>query len=271
MKKVINGNRFKDIEDRYKQYEDNRSKQRSAREAQIKSFYADTKKVEKQIENYIYSKLESAVDTQYFDNFEVQCKLHYYLKDDVYVHVLYERNDAALRWNWDCTISDTDVKRETGSWSGLKAVTSSQLDELQNCVNALNVLSGIDDETILKLASKARSNAPKYGDYVTQEVDPEINKQDKIIEMLGSLAGTDYLVKSNAKYSSSSIYRSPSVWYHINKETDKMFQVEEYRKLAGRDLVYVDTYNKRKDTFAREFSLPLTVKTEQEINNEESN
>jgi len=66
----------------------------------------------------------------------------------------------SLSWNYDAYINDGEVVRETGSWSGLNAVTPEQLEHLEQSVECLKELSTFDWDNVL------RRSMPRYRDYL---------------------------------------------------------------------------------------------------------
>ena len=88
-----------------------------------------------------------------------------------------ERNkfdeNSALSWSYECTLgTDGTIKKETSSWSGLKAVTAEQLTNLKQTVGALDYLSTVDWKNLLDVT------LPEYKDYVDVEklqYDPDAN------------------------------------------------------------------------------------------------
>lgn len=71
---------------------------------------------------------------------------------------------TALSWDWEASLNeDGSVHKESGSWSGLKAVTSEQIADLEESVRIMKILNNIDWGVVL-----SRSN-PKYEDYIDEE------------------------------------------------------------------------------------------------------
>lgn len=69
---------------------------------------------------------------------------------------------AALAWSYNITLDENgEVKKESSSWSGLKAVTSEQLEDLKKSVNAIELIQKMDWKTILS------KELPAYSEYVT--------------------------------------------------------------------------------------------------------
>lgn len=71
---------------------------------------------------------------------------------------------VALAWNWEAKIDrNGNVIKDSGSWSGLKAITPDQISDLEESVRVLKVLNNIDWSDVL--------NSPKSkpSDFVSQE------------------------------------------------------------------------------------------------------
>ena len=132
-----------------------------------------------------------------------------------------ERNkfdeNSALSWSYECTLgSDGSIKKETSSWSGLKAVTPEQIDNLRQTVSALDYLCNVDWENLLNIT------LPEYQDFVDTEesrfVDPDakrdFNKEIKLAAVEDHI-GTGDILKGN------------TMNYVIHKQTDAFMTVSE--------------------------------------------
>lgn len=108
-------------------------------------------------------------------------------------------DDIALAWNWDAKIGpDGEVVKDSGSWSGLNAVTAEQISDLEESVRVLKLLNNIDWKSILM------SNLLKYEDFSDENLDrslsdrernrPNFENQASDAE-LESLIGTNVAVK----------------------------------------------------------------------------
>lgn len=123
---------------------------------------------------------------------------------------------AALAWDYTITLDKNgDVKKESSSWSGLKAVTAEQLEDLKKSVNAIELIQNMDWRTILS------KELPAYSEYVTtreprRQDRPNFEQQLMEVE-IEELVGARKLVKGKSgRY---------SVYYGIIKETPKKYQV----------------------------------------------
>lgn len=73
-------------------------------------------------------------------------------------------DDQALNWNWNASIdAHGEVKKESGSWSGLTAISAENIDNLKESVRVLEILNNMDFAKILSRAM------PSDSDYLTHE------------------------------------------------------------------------------------------------------
>ena len=85
-------------------------------------------------------------------------------------------DSSALSWNFNVELDrDGKVKKETGSWSGLKATTAEQLESLRQTLKALEILNDLDWEAIIDV------KVPDEDDYVTE---PMVTKRDYKLDLV---------------------------------------------------------------------------------------
>lgn len=73
-------------------------------------------------------------------------------------------DNVALAWSWDVGFgSDGEVKKDSSSWSGLKAVTPEQVADLEESVRIIKILNNMDWEELLKTPQA------KYNDFVDND------------------------------------------------------------------------------------------------------
>lgn len=125
-------------------------------------------------------------------------------------------DSTALSWDWSVKLDDDgNVIRDSGSWSGLKACTPEQLDDLQRSLNILRRLNDMDWGTILS------TTMPRYADYVTERA-PYRNNRPDFEQMLFDIdieeaIGKPVLMKGAGDYS--------NMWFSVLKQTDKQYTV----------------------------------------------
>lgn len=153
-------------------------------------------------------------------------------------------DSQALNWNYRCYLSsDGDVQKETGSWSGLQATTSEQINNLKESVRVLEILNNIDWKSILS------TKQPEYSDYIkhkhpgqrqsfNQEL-AEATIQDAIADGLG-IKGYGY----------RNYRKAIPVVYRILDESAKQYTVQEiYEEFVGNESRYGDPYKVSKEKF----------------------
>lgn len=128
--------------------------------------------------------------------------------------------DVALVWNWDASIGkDGEVEKESGSWSGLSAVTPEQMSDLEESVRILKILNNMDWKAILSTPMPARE------DYIDDEFTKLLYKKTKerpdfekqiADEELRDLIGTNTAVRL-----SKDQYYNGQPWMLITSMTDK--------------------------------------------------
>lgn len=84
-------------------------------------------------------------------------------------------DDSALSWNWEVKLNTQgEVVKDSGSWSGLNAVTPAQMDDLEESVRVLRLLNSTDWNVIL------HSPMVQYSDFVSKDIQQEYQQRRKI-------------------------------------------------------------------------------------------
>lgn len=130
--------------------------------------------------------------------------------------------DKALSWNWSVRLGDKgEVIKDSGSWSGLNAVTEENLESLRLSVEALEILNHADWPTILKV------ELPKWEDYmktkVPQNKSADFNRELEEADIEDAIENKS-LIKGLK--SSGRSYRG-DVYYVVLAETPKQYKVVE--------------------------------------------
>ena len=156
----------------------------------------------------------------------------------------------ALSWKWFVKLdADGNVVKDSGSWSGLSAVTVEQIQDLRNTADILEILNNIDWKTILN------TKVPAYSDYVTmndpsyekpnRDYDAELKEAD-IEAIIGDEDAAVFVGDALSDYSGGNEYVS------ILKETPKRFNVYVFPELRiagwklGKDVGYNAAISKDK-------------------------
>lgn len=76
----------------------------------------------------------------------------------------YSNDNVSLAWHWGASLDgDGNVVKESGSWSGLQAITPEQIDDLEESIRVLKLLNSMDWKAILGKA------IPDRTDYIDKE------------------------------------------------------------------------------------------------------
>ena len=174
----------------------------------------------------IQRKLES--DLAKFDALTFQVSVDFAFGDNPRVRILcneYNKFDdsVALAWSYDAEISKKtgEVKRETSSWSGMKATTAAQIESLKQSVAALEYLLGVDWESLLNI------DRPDWQQFMEgalkrpkqQNFDAELLEAE-----LSELVGTNTLIKVQNWEETNSRWRRDR-YIQIERETPAQYVV----------------------------------------------
>ncbi len=142
----------------------------------------------------------------------------------------------ALSWNYDAYLGkDGEVIRETGSWSGLNAVTEEQLEQLEQSLQVLKELKDLDWKGLLD------KTLPDYKDYITvknpswERDKPDFKKELREAE-LEEIIGQPKFIEVNAFPSSwyypnsTRISRPSNVYVAIVKDSGSQYTIKEMSK-----------------------------------------
>lgn len=160
-------------------------------------------------------------------DFDVKAFFEFNSKHAVKVDVRCNQNrlhndDTALSWNWGATLDkDYNVKKESGSWSGLQATTEEQIQSLEQSLDAIKTLNNFDWATIL---NKPR---PDYYEFVDKDnVKPEkeydYDNELLLADLEESVIDRPVAVKLNERR---------NTWALIKSDTPKFFKyrtIDEY-------------------------------------------
>lgn len=134
-------------------------------------------------------------------------------------------SEVALSWDWTVWISgEGEIKKESGSWSGLKATTPAQIEDLKESVRILELLNNMDWHLILKAPS------PKYSDYIDSENSQALRKMNRNFDdeikdaEIEELVGQPVLIKVNGL--ESQYYRGGGAYIQIVSQSDKFYTIK---------------------------------------------
>ena len=167
-------------------------------------------------------------------------------------------DDQALNWNWSVWIDNKgELKKESGSWSGLSAVSAENIDNLKESIRVLEILNNLDFASILSQAVPDRF-AYFTGDYNTEE--DESRKQTLSSELFDAemteVMETGSWIK--LKDGQGKFYRRDA-YIRILSESPKMYKVaEELVSLISPESAGYD-YSIRKDKLKSIIQKPYDI------------
>lgn len=205
--------------------------------------------VESQLSNFIESlNLNIQVDSGWRNNIQVRVR-----SNENNVH----GKDKALSWDWSAQLTrEGELKKESGSWSGLQAVTEVQLESLRQSVACLEILNSIDWVAIL---SKPLPNADEYFTIDAHAVDdnrPNYESELMEAEIDEAIQNGSWIKGHGYKY----YLKRATVYYKVLKETPAQYEVLEVweNNLKNGD-TNIHPYKIKKDTFFQVIDTPIEV------------
>lgn len=140
----------------------------------------------------------------------------------------FANHEAPLTWSFEAILDkEGNVKKETGSWSGLNATTPEDVKKLRDIVDVLEILNNMDWYTIL---SNMNEKYPNWEDYVKTKVPrrddrPNFEKDIRLLDIEDAI-GKEVLVKGKPLKYDVRFSRDGS-YYIIHKKTPKQVSVTE--------------------------------------------
>lgn len=138
----------------------------------------------------------------------------------------HKSDEIALSWSWSATISEDtgEVKTESNSWSGMRAVTQEQVEDLVKTADVLRAIVGIDWDAILK---KGLQDAPDYSEYITHDnpgSQPKTFDNEYILADVYDAIDEGKFIKGDA-INATGLVSSSKVYYKVVGETDSSFRI----------------------------------------------
>ena len=137
-------------------------------------------------------------------------------------------DNVALSWDWKVYLGeDGTVLKDSSSWSGLKATTPEQLNDLEETLRILKLLNNLD---WTRLIGNANAKRPKYDDYVTAPY-PSRSDRPNFEQQLKDAAVEDTIGKDvliQGKGSGRNYNSRATVWYYVVGATNKQYKMFEF-------------------------------------------
>lgn len=160
------------------------------------------------------------------------------------------QDTSALSWSYDVSLDEKgEVRRETSSWSGLKACTAEQIDSLKQTVAALEELNSYDWKSLISVkfpeykefydGAMERPDSVDYRESIAQATMEDMLGQDAIIKINGW--GENY---TSRYYYAKVIGQTANQWklqlvsnYTVDMLASNKFKDEETRRAYERSLL----------------------------------
>lgn len=186
--------------------------------------------------------------------------------NDMGYRVTVQADDAqSLRWNMDVNLDkEGKVIKKTGSWSGLKATTFEEIDELKESVRIIEKLNGINWPALLF------REGPDWDEYVDQDLarnlfDKKQNRPNYEADIataeLEDLIGTDMWIKLEGSPTDQFGYRDYryTYWAKIKKATPAQFVVDLCNTPGN---TWSNEYRVKKSNFIDHMTKPMETAKE---------
>lgn len=211
---------------RKKEYEDIHEEEYNRyRTAQYEVTEGAKRELEDIMAPYKFSDLEIRVEDGRFSGpgIHVSIRVH-----DRNVHDKHK----ALSWTYEASLGEEgEVIRETSSWSGLQAVTSEQLDDLENTLKCLKMLAGLDWEKFLN------RSMPNWQDYVKTTLPEDLRRRPdfeseirhaELEDLVGARKFVEVLPFNSSWYEGSDKWgRRGNVYVAIVKDSGSQYTIKE--------------------------------------------
>ena len=273
MKRVVRSSleRYNQVSDEYNAARARIDEQERVRDDQKRKYNVERKSATDAVAAYVRAQIVGATSEQFANDLRVFVDVDRMANENYQtaeIRVDYGENRVSdeslpLKWRWSFKVNSRgQTSRESSSWSGLNATTSDHIAQLRQSVNALEALSNLDDERLVKLAFQ---NAPAYDEYVTQKVDM-LDETEYVYKKLDALAGEDVFLAGDERWYGE-------YYYKIVKDTGKQYAVEIWylgypSLVSGRDraeFTIYDTKRYRKDKLYDAVSHPIVPVTREQI------
>lgn len=268
----ITSSRREDLIRQKQEYDENAAKLQQEHDEQYDNLSRARREVFNGVAQHVRSQIEGLVGA---DNLDVYVEEADWEREDgemgrLRVRVMVNEHrvhaeDKALSWSWEVKLTPSgEIKKDSGSWSGLQACTAEQLEDLRKTLQALEILNDMNWPEIL------RKELPNYKDYVTTRAPFRGDRPDfegQIFEAeIEEAIGKPILFQGAAPE-----YRG---WYYaVLSQTEKQYRIvniplyllkePEYRKDQTVEEL-IDHYSKfnvqrvMKSKFATMLAKPLT-------------
>lgn len=177
-------------------------------------------------------------------------------------------DDKALSWTWEVSLDENgDVKKESSSWSGMKAVTANNINNLKEIVRVLEILNKIDFKTMLNRVTPSNPEDYITGPSPKYETAPDFDKELMEVDVEECIGTRKGILGTYSKYYRGDVYhfimkQTPSsytVWdipaYYVENHEGSLSDL--YEKFYAERNEY--NYTMRKNTFFETIEQNVTI------------
>ena len=259
--KIYASKRRDEILKRKAEFDEDYKRRKDEFDAQYKSYQEANHAVYQGIVNEVESLLSGVnLDLELSCTRSWEGSIEFRVLDDRHLN----QDSKSLSWSWEVNLSeDGEIKKESSSWSGLRAVTEENLSDLEEVVKALKILNNADWKTILD------KSLPSYNDYITVDSPERYPKPDFNRELLEAdvqdAIDAGYLIKGQGyKY----FRPGADVYYRVVGQSAKQYKVQEIYAgylSKGEDLWADYEYAITKEKFYEIIDKPVETLDEYEL------
>ena len=220
MRISVTAGRREDIIKERDAYRSEYKKQSDTHKYQMRNYKFASDYNKAQVENAIRAQVpglndvEIRIDNGWYDGLKVE-----FVSED-------RGENKSLRWRWSVGLDPTGkITKESSSWSGLEATTPEQIVDLQNAVQILSSLVGMDWSSILQAGIEGE---PDYYDYVSvrepKNRESEFSSQLKMAAIEDCIGAQKWIKGSNVEAENNRWARGDR-WYMIHSQSDKFYTI----------------------------------------------
>lgn len=250
---IITCSKRDDILRDQKLYNEDKARRQQEYDAKYSEFKHERNSKLEKLRSVVKSKLSTTlpIDIDVYSGYgELICVK---VSDDKNVH----DESKALSWSWQVSLTDDgEVKKDSSSWSGLRATTPNHIEQLKQILDVLTTLNDIDWKHVLDI------ELPDYDSYMGGMNDPRYehpsrNYDSELFEAeLEDIVGKNIGVKGGGyKYYN----KDAKCVYQIVRDSGTQYTVVEmwidsHGEVSGMD---VEPYRIKKSTFKQIINNPI--------------
>ena len=167
----ITANRVSELKERRSQLRDDINRMSAEHDTQLNNYRDARKSAAKQLEKKVADligptslALAISANREYVNFSDDGDSITWFVKVSAHSNDMFAEG-TSLTWHWSAQLDyEGKVLKDSGSYSGLKAVTAEQIDDLKESVRIIEILNNLDWATILN------TPAPDRKEYVDEDL-----------------------------------------------------------------------------------------------------